>query len=409
MINSAENYPLSVLFNPDDSLVYSIPKYQREYKWRKENWESLYDDVFENQEGYFIGSIICINHSKDAIRVRELEIVDGQQRLTTISLLFAAIYDALSNCQGDSNNSRNLVEILNMKSRLVLKTDEKRLRVVPQVQNNNLQDYKSVLTEIKIIEFHETVPYASSRKIFRCFQYFKDRIRDMSLSVEDPVQSILNFLQKLLKASLVKIEVANHSDAFTLFESLNNRGMPLTPVDLIKNKLLAKLDANSESREIDSSFERWNGLLRYLGDDYGTQERFFRQYYNAFRDELYDIAQVPLATRSNLIHVYEKLIERDANGFIKKITDAGRLYGLMVFLNQDDVRFHFLHRHLKDLERIQGTPSYLLILYLLSRKQQLKLEDDHLVDIIHLLVCFFVRRNLTVLFQTFQQEKVVSF
>ena len=128
---------------------------------------------------------------------------------------------------------------------------------------------------------------------------------------------------------MVKIEVASHSDAYTLFASLNNRGLPLTAIDLIKNKLLAQLESN-EPGKIDYYYRQWNKLLSYLGDDYGIQERFFRQYYNAFREELKTIYQVPVAIRSNLIQIYEKLINHDAKKSLQKILAAGHLYSLNI-------------------------------------------------------------------------------
>ena len=92
MISDVKNYPISVLFDIDQKIVYSIPRYQREYTWSRWNWEALFDDVLESDSAYFLGSIICINQSKDAFEVQELELVDGQQRMATISLLFLALY-----------------------------------------------------------------------------------------------------------------------------------------------------------------------------------------------------------------------------------------------------------------------------------------------------------------------------
>ncbi len=215
--------------------------------------------------------------------------------------------------------------------------------------------------------------------------------------------TIVEFLDKVSQACLVKIEVASHADAYTLFESLNNRGMPLTAIDLIKNKLLARLEFIEPGR-VDHYFGHWNRLLGHLGDDYGIQERFFRQYYNAFKSDLNEPFRKedekkkdplgPVATRSNLIHIYEKLINHDAKGCLEKIGQAGQLYSVILSRNQDDT-LNGLDKPLKDLERIQGAPSYLLLLYLLVRKDDLQLTSEHLCEIIDLLVRFFVRRNLT--------------
>ena len=392
MIKSVNNYPVSQLFDIEAGVVYAIPRYQREYTWGKNQWENLFDDVLENDPGYFLGSIICINQSTDALSVQKLELVDGQQRLTTLSLLFASVYHALKSHETDLDDEQR-VELINLKRKLVLKKGDDQIRLIPQIQNNNNPDYRAVLAEIGVISECDVPAYAGNRKIFRAYRYFQDRIDEMANGRSNRLGTIMEFLDKVSHACLVKIEVASHADAYTLFESLNNRGMPLTAIDLIKNKLLARLES-IEPGKVDHYFGHWNRLLGYLGDDYAIQERFFRQYYNAFKDQLKAVHQVPVATRSNLIQIYEKLINHDAKDCLQKISSAGRLYSLILSRNQEDA-LNGLEKPLKDLERIQGAPSYLLMLYLLVRKDELELTNAHLTSIVELLVRFFVRRNLT--------------
>jgi len=392
MIRSVNNYRVSQLFDVEVGVVYSIPRYQREYTWGKTHWESLFDDLLENEPGYFLGSIICINQSTDTLSVQKLELVDGQQRLTTLSLLFAAIYHALKSPELDLEDEQR-IELLNLKRKLVLRTGNDEIRLIPQIQNNNNADYRAVLAEIGIIGECVVPPHAGNRKIFHSYRYFQGRIDQMCNGRSDRLKTIMDFLDKVSQACLVKIEVESHADAYTLFESLNNRGMPLTVIDLIKNKLMARLETIEPGR-IDTHFMSWNRLLDYLGDDYAIQERFFRQYYNAFRDELKSVYQVPVATRSNLIQIYERLINHDAKDCLHKILAAGRFYSLILSRNQDDA-LNGLEKSLRDLERIQGAPSYLLMLYLLERKEKLELTNAHLKSIVELLVRFFVRRNLT--------------
>lgn len=392
MIKSVHNYPVSQLFDIDAEVVYAIPRYQREYSWSKNQWESLFDDVLENDPGYFLGSIICINQSTDTLSVQKLELIDGQQRLTTLSLLFASGYNALKSHESELDDDQR-VELINLKRKLVLKKRDDQIRLIPQIQNNNNADYCAVLSEIRIIDECGVPAYAGNRKIFRAYRYFQNRIDQMTNGRSNRLGIIMEFLNKVSRACLVKIEVASHADAYTLFESLNNRGIPLTAIDLIKNQLLARLES-IEPGKVDYYFEHWNRLLGYLGDDYSIQERFFRQYYNAFKDELKTVHQVPVATRSNLIQIYEKLINHDAKDCLQKISAAGRFYSL-ILSNKQDGAFNVLEKPLKDLERIQGAPSYMLMLYLLVRKNELELSNDHLVSIVELLVRFFVRRNLT--------------
>ncbi len=402
MIKSVNSYPVSQLFDIEAGVVYAVPRYQREYTWSKSQWESLFDDVQENDPGYFLGSIICINQTTDTLAVQRLEVVDGQQRLTTLSLLFAALYQSLKLREKHLDDDQR-VELVNLKRKLVLKRGEDQLRVIPQTQNNNQNDYRAILSDVSVIAPSDAPAYAGNRKIFRAFRYFQLRIEELVDGENDRLAPIMAFLEKVSQACLVKIEVASHADAYTLFESLNNRGVPLTAIDLIKNKLLARLETTEPSK-VDHYFDVWKTLLGYLGDDYGIQERFFRHYYNAFKDSLNapfrrdeDKRRDPLgpvATRSNLIHIYERLINQDAKHHLHVIRAAGQLYALMLARNSDEA-WAPLDKPLKDLDRIQGAPSYLLMLYLLVRREALVLDVMRLKTIAQLLVYFFVRRNLT--------------
>ncbi|MBK8467570.1 MAG: DUF262 domain-containing protein [Chloracidobacterium sp.] len=392
MIKSVNNYPISQLFDIDASVVYVIPKYQREYTWGKQHWQNLFDDLIENDPGYFLGSIICINQSTDTLAIQELEVVDGQQRLTTISLLFAAVYKAFGSGTGELNEDL-LVERNNMKRKLVLRGASDRMRVVPQSQNRNHDDYRAILSEIEVINQYEIPLNAGNRRVMKAFRYFQTRIEELITAADDRNAALIGFVDKLSRASLVKIEVASHTDAYVLFESLNDRGMPLTAVDLIKNKLLAKIDRDDPVR-VDYYFEQWLALLNELGEEYAIHERFFRQYYNAFKDELKGIIEVPIATRSNLIFIFEKLINHNATECLTKAAAAARLYSFILSRRTDNT-LQDLRKPLQDLERIQGAPSYVLLLNLLTRRGQLGLNTEHLKAIINDLAVFFVRRNLT--------------
>lgn len=118
----------------------------------------------------------------------------------------------------------------------------------------------------------------------KAYRYFEERLEQLDGKGKRlfPLAALRQLMEKVNAASLVKIEVNSHSDAFTLFESLNNRGEPLSALDLIKNKLLAVLEKQQEDT-IDQNFKKWNRLLENLTDNYAVQERYLRQYYNAFK------------------------------------------------------------------------------------------------------------------------------
>ncbi|MGU3234686.1 DUF262 domain-containing protein [Vibrio cholerae] len=392
MIKSVFNYPVSTLLDIEAGVVYAIPRYQREYTWGKWQWDALFEDLLENDLNYYLGSIICINQTTDALALQQLELVDGQQRMTTLSLLLAAIY-ASYNQQGIELSMEQQIELYNLKNKLVLKKNAEQPRLVPQVQNANQQDYLAVLKEAGILKEAEWVANAGNRRVFRAFRHFLMRIEEYVSESDDALQALSALLDKVNAATLVKIEVASHSDAYTLFESLNNRGVPLTAIDLMKNKLLAKLE-QVEPGSIDKSFVSWTKVMEALGDDYSVQERFFRQYYNAFKPELKEIVSVPVATKSNLIQIFEKLIAHDPKQFLQEMRSHSSWYEQIVGHCEVEGETK-LTRLLQNLDRIQGAPSYLLLLMLFSKRETLGLSFSLIEQVVTLLINFFVRRNTT--------------
>ena len=400
MIQSVNKYHIYEIFSSDGNFYYTIPKYQREYTWSYREWESLYDDISENNDEYFIGSIICIPLG-DAINPY-LEVIDGQQRLTTVSLFLTAIYtrlkehaDYLSEDDGDVLPS--------LRKSLKSKNSPNEMKLVPQVQNFNKDDYDYLLNEVGLRK--ATAPkhaYYSMRKIARCYTYFLKRL-DKEIEGMDgdgAVNFLLGKYNKVKQAMLVKIEVSTHSDAYVLFESLNNRGTPLTAIDLMKNLIMARAESNNLT--IDDCFNRWQMLLGNLSDDYGIQERFFRHYYNAFKHRLNEPFQSdndrkkdPLgvvATRSNLLNIFENLINKDLPSFLDDILHCGQIYSWLILQDSTETIYR---KALEDLDHIQGAPSYLLLMYLMRNKKELAITENHINQLIRLLTKYFVRRNIT--------------
>ncbi|WP_130899397.1 DUF262 domain-containing protein [Pseudomonas sp. Sample_11] len=391
MIKSVYNYPVSTLLDIESGVVYAIPRYQREYTWSRAQWDALFEDLLDNELHYFLGSIICINQSHDALTVQSLELVDGQQRMTTLSLLLAAVYQSYRTLPNLGMEQQ--IELYNLKHKLVLKKKSDQPRLIPQVQNNNQQDYFAVLGQTGILDDVETVPNAGNRRVMKAFRHFISRIELYLEHSADPITSLQALLEKVNTATLVKIEVAGHSDAYTLFESLNNRGVPLTAIDLIKNKLLAVLESKDPG-SIDKQYNRWKKVIDALGDDYAVQERFFRQYYNAFKPDLKDVVSVPVATKSNLMQVYEKLIAHDAEGFLHAMICLSSRYAQIVGYRAVPEQPK-LSSLLLSLDRIQGAAAYLLLMVLMECQTELELNHEHLEQVVIFLIAFFVRRNTT--------------
>ena len=397
MINSANARNISELLNPEKDLVYFIPKYQREYIWGKHNWELLFDDILNNEKEHFLGSIICINNKDDALDADRLELIDGQQRMTTLSILLGALYVHLKEKRKEDIDNEDLTtDLVNLKHKLILKSDKKTLRLQPSLSGQNSVDYRYIVgKELDIIDTI-TAPQAGLRRIYKAYRYFLSRLSEIKKIEDEEIEvfglkETLILLKKINSSILVKIEVNNLSDAFTLFETLNNRGVPLSPIDLIKNSFLNKLEQIKEN-SIDENYNKWLNLIKNLSEDYSIQERFLRHFYNAYKNEnSINVKGRTKALRSNLIEIYDTLIKIDSINFFDRLYKSSEFYNQLIYPNNEE-NSKKIKDSLTDLINIGAAPSYALLLYVFEKYQ---LDEIEKVELIDFLVKYFVRRNIT--------------
>ena len=411
MIKKVDQTSVADIFSINSDRIYRIPKYQREYTWGKRDWDALFKDVTENDNGYFLGSYICVNSG--SINGTSLEVIDGQQRFTTLTLLLTALYEKLSALESqmeaeDKTDLANLRGELANKKQQVTASGRKynyTQRLILQKQNMNDEDYSYLLSSKHVITENKNKPTNfGNRRIAKAYTHFLRLINERVEEIKadnpdtDDISALFFIKSQFEQAIMVGIEVDTNKDAYMLFESLNKRGVPLSAIDLIKNTLIATADSESDA---DDAYELWKQILNNIApNDYSVQERFFRQYYNAFREELNKPYNDPdkkyhfgyLATRTTLLDIYEQMIKHNYRALLDDLYDKSQKYALIV--NNSDEE-HSYTSALLDLDRISGAPSYLLLLYLFSMQESLKLTDDNLQQIVRLLIVFFVRRSVT--------------
>lgn len=390
---------------------YHVPKYQREYSWGKKDWEQLLIDINDNDPGYFMGSVICVKDNDQDAPGNELvyEVIDGQQRLTTLSLLMLAIYVRLHEQKDtfdfeddeDLDDYRNMVSSLRCKIVKRKKSGEWRegefggwkegskmsyYRVQPSSQNNNLDDYRYLIGDAGIVQAMPKPRYLGVRGTCKAYRYFSSQIP----SDFDALRSLVGKINQL---QFVFISVGTQADAFTLFEALNNRGVPLSAIDIIKNKILAEMEKQHQV-DIDDSYETWQEIVRAIPDD-KDQERFLRHFYHAFRwDPAIRVEGIPRAIRSKVISIYEKLIKQDARSLFSRLHTHALLYGKLI--DPEDTELdEDLQSQLTDLERINAAPTYQLLLFLFSLPEDSIEGPDFLGKVLSFLRRWYVRRTVT--------------
>ncbi|MCC7117727.1 MAG: DUF262 domain-containing protein [Anaerolineales bacterium] len=387
---------------------YHIPRFQREYVWRKHNWSKLLEDIDDNDPGHYMGSVICVHEAGELSPTSELiyEVVDGQQRLTTISLLLAAIYSKLTNEAIAGNleikqDDDYIIKLNNIRQRLIKKVNVSDgnltwgifkagkmtycLRVQPSTQESNLDDYQYILSEIGVIP---ELPYpknSGNRRIYKAYRYFRNHI-------PDDLNGLYDLLERIYRLSFIHISEASQSKAFLLFETLNYRGVPLSAIDIIKNKMLSTLESKYAIK-IDDAYEEWQELLDNLPEE-SDQDRFLRQYYNAFKfDPGIKIEKITRATRSNIIVVYESLIKKDAKQIFNELIEKAQVYNQLI--DPEEYPSSTMNTSLVNLERIGAVPSYTFLLYLFSLDERCFAESNAKEKTVELMCKYYFRRNIT--------------
>ena len=237
---------------------YVIPTYQRRYSWtEKQIWE-LIEDVKQVEDGdqHLLGSIVCLAGHHTA-GVNQLEVVDGQQRLTTIVILLECIRQRLAQ-EGNLSGEREIATLL---SAVPPRGDP-----VPKV----------LLDSIDADEFGDHIEQASGKEFKNQQLSHAFHVIREDLVRRSSIEEIQDFVYKLRnQAMVIRLDVSEARDAFKLFETINNRGLRLSPTDIVKNFLLGNA-ARFGPLALDEARRGWSDLLRHL--DGTNSDAFFRYY-----------------------------------------------------------------------------------------------------------------------------------
>jgi uncharacterized protein with ParB-like and HNH nuclease domain len=239
--------PLSLsikeLFGNADSL-YKIPVYQRPYKWENEQIEQLWEDIidaFDNEEeNYFLGSIITAK-PRDNERSAYVDVVDGQQRLTTLMIMFCVIRDLFPNInENPEDENPYAISIDEIRSSISLFGKSERLKLYTHAQHNS--DFENYILKGDTLRLNYPYKYQVRTdeepkfKFINTAVIFKEKFNEIG---QEKAEKLIDYLFNQVK--IIRIDCKNREFAIKLFQVLNDRGMDLTAADLIKSFLLEKL------------------------------------------------------------------------------------------------------------------------------------------------------------------------
>jgi hypothetical protein len=288
---------LTELLTPDTA-EFEVPPFQREYAWKAQQITQLIEDIFDTSPDdglpYFLGSIVLAPKDEDDSQSDRTQILDGQQRLTTLSLIIAALGQKLSE-NGDPLTATRMAERALFSYEAEIDGPDERLPTkIRQQPGENRITYETLLEAPA--KYRDKI-YKSTRMgkgLAEIYRAFEDRV-DPDLPQDTQAELYRKMLRMLLRqVEIVKITAPSEGDAFRLFETLNDRGLPLNQAELIKTKLFQQ--ASSRDRELEDCKEAWNNVLAATRDDIVA---FLRYYWIATHD---------FVRTQQLYHRYKKYI-----------------------------------------------------------------------------------------------------
>ncbi len=254
-----------------NGLLYRVPPFQRDYSWGEEEWDDLWHDIREvmrpeGEPAHYMGYLVL--QSEDGKR---FDIIDGQQRLTTLSILVLAALQQLHvllDRGWDTENTRKRLESL--RQGYIGYLDPVTLVSEPKLKLNRNNDH---YFQTYLVPLVRPLPRRGFRKsehdMRKAFEWFDRRFQEYLDEEEDPGLAVVQLIDGLSdKLLFTVITVTDELNAYRVFETLNARGVKLSATDLLKNYLFSLLHRQGEhEREIKTLEDRWNGIVGRLGEE----------------------------------------------------------------------------------------------------------------------------------------------
>ncbi|SMO81592.1 DUF262 domain-containing protein [Halorubrum cibi] len=331
---------------------YTVPDYQRRYSWEEEQWAALWADLNSIQENstHFLGSVVLIERSGGLNELNKLEIVDGQQRIATITVVLSLMREKYYE-MGESEQAEDI------ENKYLKKRDLDR----NEYQNLTLSTFDNPDLK-KVIE--RDYNKMDDGQLREAVQFYVKKLESLDVDKLDTLRKRL-----LASVTLVSIRCEGEQSAFRLFETLNDRGMELSSVDLMKNYTFSKAASASDSEiSYEKIQEDWERLIKTLMPNMSQPSRFFRHYIMSAAEPDYDGD----VSDYKLYDEYQKIVDSklpdsgiSLNEYVEELADKAELYAKI--LNHeidmyDDDGNEAINSKLEDLEIINSVQARTLML-----------------------------------------------
>lgn len=342
-----------------------IPVYQRNYDWKTENCKQLYDDLVKvvkaNRKSHFFGSIVSVYNPSG--HNMEYLVIDGQQRLTTVSLLFLAMYNLMSKGIIEPSNPYLGKQIY--EDFLVDKYQPKETRIKLKPVKNDQTAFGKL--------FDDENDYIIGSNLTANYNYFYERIQKREITIDQLFDAIF-------KLEIINIELNSEDDPQLIFESLNSTGLDLSEGDKIRNFILMGLPANLQ----DEYYEKyWNKIEECTKYDVSS---YIRDYLS--------VKQQAIPSQKRIYANFKDFLE------FSNIQTEDLLEEILAYANRYKVLLNggtnskFLNACIYRLNRLESTVTRPFFLEVLRMYDENKLDISQVTEIFLTTENYLFRRTI---------------
>ena len=371
----ASERKITKLFSESDT-VFSIPVYQRDYNWQEKQCQRLFKDILqtgknEKVSSYFLGSIVYIHDGIYGVGEKEFHVIDGQQRMTTLTLLFLAIYFKLKG----TILAKDADKIYNQYVVNPYSEKEIKLKLLPPEEN------LYILNKISHNKFNELEAF-QDRNMLKNYLFFEKELENLSF---DDMKHLSNGIEKLIYIDIALEK--GKDDPQKIFESLNSTGLDLSQGDLIRNYILMDLERGEQNRIYK---EIWIPIENNCKVSDGSE---ITSYVSDFIRDYLTLKTEKISSKPKVFETFKAYYEKENDEKLEDMKKYSEAYSYIIKPSLEKDRD--IQRELEYLKSLDKTVINTFLIGILKDYKDNILEKDELVNILILLQSYLWRRYIT--------------
>ena len=371
----ASERKITKLFSESDT-VFSIPVYQRDYNWQEKQCQRLFKDILqtgknEKVSSYFLGSIVYIHDGIYGVGEKEFHVIDGQQRMTTLTLLFLAIYFKLKG----TILAKDADKIYNQYVVNPYSEKEIKLKLLPPEEN------LYILNKISHNKFNELEVF-QDRNMLKNYLFFEKELENLSF---DDMKHLSNGIEKLIYIDIALEK--GKDDPQKIFESLNSTGLDLSQGDLIRNYILMDLERGEQNRIYK---EIWIPIENNCKVSDGSE---ITSYVSDFIRDYLTLKTEKISSKPKVFETFKTYYEKENDEKLEDMKKYSEAYSYIIKPSLEKDRD--IQRELDYLKSLDKTVINTFLIGILKDYKDNILEKDELVNMLILLQSYLWRRYIT--------------